>query len=45
MKKTMKPTIQSSGVWNCGVPVAIVLIQANSWMAEGITMIRLAAAK
>ena len=41
----MKPTMNSSGVLNSGVPVRIVVIQANSWIADGITMIRLAAAK
>ena len=45
MKKTMKPMIHSSGVLNVGVPVTIVVIQAKSWIALGMTMIRLAAAK
>ena len=45
MKRTMNPMIQSSGVLKRGVPVTIVVIQANSWMPLGMTMIRLAAAK
>ena len=45
MNSTMKPTIHSSGVWKSGVPVTSVVSQANSWIALGMTMIRLAAAK
>ena len=44
-KKTMKPTMNSSGVLNVGVPVTMVMIHAKSWMPLGMTMIRLAAAK
>ena len=44
MKNTMNPTIHKSGVWKRGVPVTSVVSQANSWIALGITMIRLAAA-
>ena len=44
-KNTMKPTMNSSGVRNIGVPVTMVMIQAKSWMPLGITMIRDAAAK
>jgi hypothetical protein len=45
MKNTMKPTIQSSGVWKSGRPVTSVVSHANSWIALGMTMIMLAAAK
>jgi hypothetical protein len=45
MKNRMKPTMNSSGVRNSGRPVTSVVSQANSWIALGMTMIRLAAAK
>ena len=35
MKRTMKPTIHSSGVLKRGVPVTIVVIQEKSWIAGG----------
>ena len=41
----MKPTIHNSGALKSGVPARIVVIQANSWIALGITMIKLTAAK
>src|SRR3954465_5630564 len=44
-KKTMKPTIQSSGVLNAGRPLANVVSQAKIWIELGITTIIDAAAQ
>ena len=45
MKKTMKPTMNSSGALKIGRAGDDRRVQANIWIADGITMIRLAAAK
>ena len=44
-KKTMKPTMKSSGVRKRGRPPKIVIDHANTWIALGITTIAVAPAK